>query len=170
MHILTFYNASGKTVAIPFSSPLASGAERSVAIPSSEFDPNMLKYLDNAGASGVGVDMPGSSFETTATAVGLVTLSTQMFSAAGSMSTTLRTAVAINNGAGYAIELPTAAAVAAGYKIYVFNSTNSAADLDVAIDTGSGDTIDGGAGPVAITAAANVLTFTSDGVSDWVTA
>lgn len=116
--------------------------------------------LSGLGALGIAAFVDGTAVSSDTQEI----TATQVLVAADLVDGARNVIVASAEAGATTITLPLTTSMAAGTEIWIY-----AANVDNAlnVDDNVADTIDGGAGPVALAAVGDVLRLRNDGVSDW---
>lgn len=165
--MIQVYNASTKPQYVPGIAVCASGARVQGYVPQSVFDEVFEKLLRDAPLTGLAVMDPGNQFTIPVTQ-GFFAANQARATGAGNIAATTRMQVGVTTTVGYTLTLPAASAVTHGLPIYIFNDA-TVGGYSLSIARAGADTIDGGAGPYVLTAAANTRRFVSNGVNGWTT-
>lgn len=141
MQQYTYYNAALTTQRIPNRTNLLPGDKLTVLYTSVEIDDafNALNYrapLTGLIAINTAINYIGALLP--------VVPPLARYTSGSTLAATVRGAVGVTNGAGFTLTLPTAASVAAGETVFVFNDVNGGANNLTVAPNGT-NTIEGGA-------------------------
>jgi hypothetical protein len=165
MSLLRYYNLTKGVAAFPgCTGTLASGEARSVVVDEIDMD----SYLENLSVRGPVMGLavlPGEQGD-----VPSFTGGTQRFAwleSSGALGAEVRSAVLPMDAVTATLMAASAVPADALVRVLLDHTLGGATTGSVA--RAGADTIDGGAGPVALTPSAPLVTLRSDGVSAWVT-
>jgi len=165
MSLLRYYNLTKGVAAFPgCTGTLASGEARSVTYDELDADTFITDLVTRGPAMGLAVRNLESPL------LASFTGGTQRFSLlsiSGALGAAIRCAVL--SAAALTATLMAASAVPALTVVRVLLDHENGGLLTGSVARAGADTIDGGAGPVALTPSAPLVTLRSDGVSAWVT-